>query len=140
LLLVAQTVLLAPAHDLSVANADWLVRSVASAMVWMVMTNTPLGHFLDTCELIVEQNFIGGWLLVDYFSEPVRQFTDILRKLRSEVLEKVMSLRSGGLLYVLGFLLPLTETLSTQCRTKGQTFLSETHLNSRSSSAIRSAH
>lgn len=68
------------------------------------MTNTPLGRLLGTCELIVEQNFIGGWLLVDYFSEPVRQFTDILRKLPSEVLEKVMSLRSGGLLYVLGFL------------------------------------
>jgi len=60
LLLVAQTVLLAPVHDLSVANADWLIRSMATAMIWMVVTNTPLGHLLDTCELIVERNFIGG--------------------------------------------------------------------------------
>src|SRR6266513_1675196 len=97
LLLVAQTVLLAPVHDLSVANADWLVRSMATAMIWMVVTNTPLGHLLDTCELIVERNFIGSCVLVDYFSEPVPQFTDILRKLRREVLEKVMRLRSGGI-------------------------------------------
>src|ERR1700747_1879733 len=65
LLLVAQTVLLAPVHDLSVANADWLIRSMATAMIWMVMTNTLLGHLFDTCELIVEQNFIGGgfWMV-----------------------------------------------------------------------------
>jgi len=74
-------------------------------MVWIAMTYAlRRGRRDKRCELIVEQNFIGGWLLVDYFSEPVRQFTDILRKLRSEVLEKVMNLRSGGLLYVLGFL------------------------------------
>ena len=63
LLLVAQTVLLVPVHALSVANADWLIRSMATAMIRMVITNMPLGHLLDTCELIVEQNFIGGWLL-----------------------------------------------------------------------------
>ena len=60
------------------------------------MTNTPLGHLLDTCELIVEQNFIGGGcFLVDCFCELTRQFTDILRKL-SEVLEKAR-LRVRGL-------------------------------------------
>ena len=64
LLLVAQTVLPAPVHDLSVANADWLIRSMATAMIWMVMTNTPLGHLLDTCELIVEKNFTRGCFLV----------------------------------------------------------------------------
>ena len=120
MLLVAQTVLLVPVHALSVANADWLIRSMATAVIWMVMGNTlRRGHPGERWELIVEQNFIGGWLLVDYFSEPVRQFTDILRKLRSEVLEKVMSLRSGGLLYVLGFLLPLTETLSPVFNSRG---------------------
>jgi hypothetical protein len=98
LLLVAQTVLLAPVHDLSVASADWLVRSVATAMIWMVMTNTPFGRLLDTCELVVEQNFIGGC-----FFELTRQFTDILRKLRSEVLEKA-TLTVGGLVDMLAFL------------------------------------
>jgi hypothetical protein len=76
LLLVAQTVLMAPVHDLSVANADWLIRSMATAMICIVRTNTPFGHLLDTCELIVEQNFIGGWLLVYCFCELTRQFTD----------------------------------------------------------------
>src|SRR6266576_281662 len=98
LLLVAQSVLLAPVHDLSVANADWLVRSAASMMVWMAIRYALRGDRRDErCELIVEQNFIGGCVLVDYFLEPVPQFTDILRKLRREVLEKVMRLRSGGI-------------------------------------------
>jgi len=104
LLPVAQTVLLAPVHDLSVANADWLVRSVASAMVWMAIT-----HALrrvrpnERRELIVEQNFIGGCVLVDYFREPIRQFTDILRELRSEVSRKSYALRGGGSVYMLAF-------------------------------------
>src|SRR6266566_1120449 len=60
LLLVAQTVLLAPIHDLSAANADWLVRSVASAMVWMAITHAlRRGRPNERRELIVEQNFIG---------------------------------------------------------------------------------
>jgi len=76
---------------------------MATAMIWMVMTNTPLGHLLDTCELIVEQNFIGGCFLVDCFCELTRQFTDILRKLRSEVLEKATP-TVGGLVDMLAFL------------------------------------
>ena len=55
LLLVAQTVLLAPVHDLSVANADWLIRSVASAMVWIAMMYALRhGRRDERCELIVE--------------------------------------------------------------------------------------
>jgi len=71
---------------------------MATAIIWMVMANTlRRGHRGERWELIVEQNFIGGCLLVVYFSEPVRQFTNILRKLRREVLEKVMRLRIGGI-------------------------------------------
>ena len=92
------------------------------AMIWMVMTNTPLGHLLDRRELIVERNFIGGCFLVGCSCELTRQFTDILRKLRSEVLDKVMSLRPGIALCAGLFFLPLTETLSTQCRTKFKPF------------------
>src|SRR5205823_13888203 len=111
-----------PVHDLSVANANWLVRSMATAMIRMVITNTPLGCLLDRGELIVERNFIGGCFLVDCFCELTRQFTDILRKLRSEVLDKVMSLRPGDSFMCWLFFLPLTETLSTQCRTKFKPF------------------
>jgi len=75
---------------------------MATAMIWMVMTNAPLGHLLDTCELVVEQSFIGGCFLVDCFCELTRQFTDILRKL-SEVLGKA-TLTVGGLVNMLAFL------------------------------------
>jgi hypothetical protein len=70
LLLVAQVVLLAPVHDLSAANADWLVRSVASAMVSMAITHAlGRGRGDERRELIVEQNFIGSCLLVDTFRD-----------------------------------------------------------------------
>jgi hypothetical protein len=42
-------------------------------------------------------------VLVDYFREPIRQFTDILRELRSEVSRKSDALRGGGLVYMLAF-------------------------------------
>ena len=121
LLPVAQTVLLAPVHDLSVANADWLVRSMATAMIWMVVTNTPLGHLLDTRELIVERNFIGGCFLVDCFCELTRQFTDILRKLRSEVLDKVMSLRPGDCFMCWAFLFATDGDAVYAMQNKGST-------------------
>jgi len=60
LLPVAQTVLLAPVHDLSAATADWLVRSVISAMVSMAITYAlRRGRPNERRELIVEQNFTG---------------------------------------------------------------------------------
>jgi hypothetical protein len=96
---------------------------MATAMIRMVMTNTPLGHLLDSCELIVEQNFIGGCVLADYFSEPVRQFTDIFRKLRREVLEKVMRLRSGGIGFICwAFFSPLTENAVYAMQNKKSSF------------------
>src|SRR5215472_18018425 len=57
LLLVAQAVPLAPVHDLSVANADWLARSVASTVIWMTITYA-LGRRDEWCELLVGRNFI----------------------------------------------------------------------------------
>ena len=57
--LVAQTVLLAPVHALSVANADWPASIQMSAMIWMPPGKRPANRFDGKCDSIVEQNFMG---------------------------------------------------------------------------------
>jgi len=81
-------------------------------MVWMAITHAlRRGRPNERRELIVEQNFMGGCLLVDCFSKPVGSSLIFSENCEAKFLEKVMRL-GGGLVYMLAFL-PLAETPST---------------------------